>query len=106
WRNHLDSSLVRCIHRSRGEVIRVAIDNQSQRLLRVPRAEIDFNPMQLGESRERQLLKIGDVLAITFGDQRQHIISLVVPSSDGRAGAAARDHAEFRKWRSANESLI
>src|SRR5260370_612212 len=105
-RNHFDSRLIRRVHGSRREVIGIAIDDQPQWFLRIPCTEVEFNPVQPGESRERQPFEICDVLAIALGDQRHHIVSAVVPRADWRTGAAARDHAEFRKRGRAGESFI
>ena len=62
--------------------------------------------MQLGESRERQLFETRDVLSVALGNQRQHIISPVVPRASGRMRIAASDHAELRKRRRTGKSLI
>src|SRR5260370_20125659 len=62
--NYFDSRLIRFIHRSRGEVIGIATDDQSQWLLRVPFTEVELDPMQLGEPRERQLIETRDVFAV------------------------------------------
>src|SRR2546427_8750681 len=62
--------------------------------------------MQLGEPRERQFFETRDVFAVAPGDQRQHIISAVVPSADGCMRATARDHPELWEGRPADEPLI
>ncbi len=63
----LDAGLIGCVHGGCGEVIGVAIHDEAQRFGGVPRAEVEFDPMELGEAGETYFGKIGNVLAILFG---------------------------------------
>src|SRR6516225_35251 len=105
-RYYLDARLVCGEHRSRGEVIGVAIEEQAQRLLWIPFAEVEFNPVQFGEACERQVFEAGDVLAIAFGESRQNIVAVVVPRTLRNTRIPRSDYAKFREWGSADEPLV
>src|SRR5260370_1301490 len=49
---------------------RIANEDQSQWFLRVPFTEVELDPMQLGESSERQPIETRDVFAVAPRDQR------------------------------------
>src|SRR2546429_474192 len=74
----------------RSEIIRVAVDQEPQRLVRVPRAKIEFHPMQLGKPHEWQIVKVCDVLAIGLGNQRKHIMPALIPRTQRRGGPFSR----------------
>src|SRR6266487_6459710 len=62
--------------------------------------------MQLCKSRKWQIIETRYVLAIAFRNQRQHVISAVVPRAERRMRGAARNNAELRKRRRTHESFI
>ena len=106
WRNHFDARLVRRIHRGRGEIIRVAVDDQPQRLFPIPGAKIEFERVQLGEAHERQIAEVRGILPIPLRNQRKNIMPAVVPGACRRTRILAGDHTKFRKRRRAGESFI
>src|SRR2546422_9615718 len=62
--------------------------------------------MQLCKSRKWQIIETRYVLAIAFRNQRQHVISAVVPRAERRMRGAARNDSELRKRSRTHESFI
>ena len=56
-RDHFDPRLIGGIHRGRGEIVGVSVDDQAQRLVRIPGAKIELQPVQLRKAGERQALQ-------------------------------------------------
>ncbi len=76
-----DTGLVGGVHRSRGEIIGIAIHDEAQRFSSVPLSEIELEPVKLGESDEGHGLEIRYVLAVALGDERQDVVTVIVPST-------------------------
>src|SRR5215471_6382945 len=74
--------------------------------MRIPFAEIEFNPVQLGESDKRQRSEMGDVDAVALCKQWQHVVAAIIPSANRRTRVAHRHHAKLRERRSRRETFI
>src|ERR1700732_1542386 len=62
--------------------------------------------MQLGKTGEGETIEVSHILAIALSDQRQHIVSVIVPSAHRRMSIPAGNHTKFRERRRADEALV
>ncbi len=107
-RDDFDAGLIGGVHRGGGEIVGVAVEDETERFFLVDRAEVEFDVVELGESGEGEFVELRDVFAIVFGEERQNVAAFVVPCAErgvARVGAYG-DDLEFGEWWIAGEALV
>ena len=105
WRLRMQARLPCRIHRAGAKVFDVPAQEQPQRPLRRPLAEIQRQRMPVRKSRIAQIREVPYIFVIRGGEQRKHIVAPIVPGSHKRMRLCGREQPASRS-RTASRSGI